>query len=124
MSDLYQQVLLEELANPQNKKVMEDADVSSHAVNASCGDDMTVFLKLNGNVITEVSWVGSGCAISQATMSLLSEEVKGKTVADVHTISQRDLEQLIGLEEKISVGRIKCLMLGLGAVKGCLIYIK
>lgn len=116
MSDLYQQVLLEELASPQNKYEMEDTDVSFHAVNASCGDDMTVFLKMDGRTITDISWIGSGCAISQATMSLLSEEIKGKTVENVENISQHDLEELIGIDE-ISVGRIKCLMLGLSAVK-------
>lgn len=120
MTDLYQQVLLEELSNPHNKQVMDDAAVTFHAVNASCGDDMTVFLKLNGDTVTDISWVGSGCAISQATMSLLSEELKGKTITNVQNITQKDLETLIGIEQ-ISVGRVKCLMLGLNAVTSALI---
>lgn len=119
MSDLYQQVLLEELQHPQNKYEMVDADVTFHANNASCGDDMTVFLKIDGNVISKITWIGSGCAISQATMSMISEELKGKTITDVSKIDQKYLEQLLGIEE-ISVGRIKCLMLGLSAVNGAL----
>ena len=119
MSDLYQQVLLEELSHPQNKGELADADVMFHAVNASCGDDMTVYLKLNNGMVEKVSWIGAGCAISQATMSLLSSELMGKTIVEVENIQQHDLEQLIGIEE-ISVGRIKCLMLGLNAVNGAL----
>lgn len=120
MSDLYQQVLLEEVARPQNKREMADADVSFHALNASCGDDMTVFVKLDGDRITDVSWMGSGCAISQASMSLLSAELPGKTVADVQEITRQDLEALIGVEE-VSVGRVKCLMLGWRAVQTAVI---
>jgi nitrogen fixation NifU-like protein len=115
MSDLYQQVLLEELDSPQNKGVMEHPDVLFHAVNASCGDDMTVYLAFEGQTVKDISWVGFGCAISQATMSLLSEEIKGKTRDEIGKISKHDLEKLIGIKE-ISTGRIKCLMLGLSAV--------
>jgi nitrogen fixation NifU-like protein len=116
MSDLYQQVLLEELAHPKNKGEIADADVIFHAVNASCGDDMIVYLKLDNTVVKDVKWSGSGCAISQATISLLSTEIIGKTIPEIFTITQQDLEQLIGVKE-ISVGRIKCLMLGLNAVQ-------
>lgn len=119
MSDLYQQVLLEELTNPQNKGELENANASFHAINASCGDDMTVYIKFDGDTIKKISWVGSGCAISQATMSLLSTEIQGKTAAEIFTIEQHDLEHLIGIKE-ISLGRVKCLMLGLNAVRGAL----
>lgn len=120
MSDLYQQVLLEELESPHNKGVMDDADMTFHSVNASCGDDMTVYLKLDGEMVTDISWVGFGCAISQATISLLSEEIKGKTIEEITAIGKHDLEKLIGIKE-ISTGRIKCLMLGLGAVNQALL---
>lgn len=119
MSDLYQQVLLEELSKPQNKRAMPNADATFHALNASCGDDMTVFLKFEEDTIIDLSWVGSGCAISQATMSLLSSEIKGKSRDEVQQISQSDLEELIGIST-ISPGRVKCLMLGLRAVQRAL----
>lgn len=122
MSDLYQQVLLEELESPQNKGVMEDPDVQFHAVNASCGDDMTVYLSFEGRTVKDITWVGFGCAISQATMSLLSEEIKGKTTDEIAEISKHDLEKLIGIKE-ISTGRIKCLMLGLSAVNQAILQI-
>ena len=116
MSDLYQQVLLEELSNPQNKGKISDADVSYRALNASCGDDMTVFIKFDGDrTIEDIKWQGSGCAISQATMSLLSDKVKGKPLKEVLELQQQDLEKLIGVDS-ISSGRIKCLMLGLSAI--------
>lgn len=119
MSDLYQQVLLEELSHPQNKGELPDADVQYRALNASCGDDMTVYLKFDGDVVSAIKWHGSGCAISQATMSLLSQELTGMTKKEIREIQQDNLEELIGVSS-ISSGRIKCLMLGLSAVQRAL----
>jgi nitrogen fixation NifU-like protein len=117
--DLYQELIIEELKHPQNKQILEDAAVSVHETNASCGDDMTVFLKFDasGQQIAEVGWQGSGCAISQAAMSLLSEKIIGMTVADVLQMQQTDLERLLGFDQPIAYGRVKCLLLGLQAVK-------
>jgi nitrogen fixation NifU-like protein len=64
-----------------------------------------------------VGWQGSGCAISQAAMSLLSEKIIGMTVADVLQMQQTDLERLLGFDQPIAYGRVKCLLLGLQAVK-------
>lgn len=119
MSDLYQAILLEELKKPQNKGDLVDANVTFNASNASCGDDMTVYLKIHDATLTDLKWQGKGCAISQATMSLLSAEIIGKRQDEISAIQQRDLEQLIGIEE-ISLGRVKCLMLGLRAVQQAL----
>ncbi len=117
--DLYQQTILEELKNPQNKGVIESADCTIHQTNASCGDDITVFINFDKTKekITEVSWTGNGCAISQSAMSFLSEKLLGMQVAAVKELTQSDVEELLGLEEPISYGRVKCLMLGLSAVQ-------
>jgi nitrogen fixation NifU-like protein len=124
--DLYQEAIIEELKHPQNKRVLTDAAVSVHETNASCGDDMTVFLKFDasGQQIAEVGWQGSGCAISQATMSLLSEKITQMRVSDVLTLQQSDLEALLGLEQPIAYGRVKCLLLGLQAVKKSIAHLE
>jgi nitrogen fixation NifU-like protein len=117
--DLYQEAIIEELRYPQNKRVLTDAAVSVHETNASCGDDVTVFLQFDatGERITAVGWQGSGCAISQATMSVLSEKITQMRVSDVLELQQSDLEALLGLEQPIAYGRVKCLLIGLHAVK-------
>lgn len=116
--DLYHQVILEELKHPQNKQVLENADVVIHETNSSCGDDITVFLNFDDSKkIKEVGWTGNGCAISQAAMSLLSEKIIGMNADDVLKLTQSDLEALLGLEQPIAYGRTKCLLLGLQAVQ-------
>jgi nitrogen fixation NifU-like protein len=120
--DLYKAVILEELESPQNKEVMADADCIKHTTNASCGDDVTVYIKLSADKtrIEKLTWMGSGCAISQATNSLLSEEVQGKHLSAVEALTQQDMEQLLGLDHPIAPGRIKCLLLGLKAIQDSL----
>lgn len=124
--DLYQEAILDELKQPQHKSVLADADVQVHETNASCGDEVTVFLKLSPDkkTITELTWQGSGCAISQAAMSLLAAELQGKVVAEVLSLQQADLEALLGLEQPIAYGRTKCLLLGLKATKAAVQQLK
>lgn len=117
--DLYQEAILEELRHPQNKGELADADVSLHETNASCGDDVTVFVKFDdsGERVADVRWLGQGCAISQASMSFLSEKLKGMTRLEVMALQQKDVEALLGLEQPIAYGRKKCLLLGLETVQ-------
>lgn len=118
MSDLYQEAILEELKNPQNYGELVDADSVVDETNASCGDAVTVFLKFDEkkSIVTDISWVGVGCAISQASVSLLSEKIKGMIIADILDLTQKDMEELLGIQE-ITMGRVKCMMLGLRAIQ-------
>ena len=120
--DLYKAVILEELESPQNKEVMADADCIKHTTNASCGDDVTVYIKLSADKtrIEKCTWAGSGCAISQAATSLLSQAIQGKLLTEVQSLTQQDMEQLLGLDHSIAPGRIKCLLLGLKAIQDSL----
>jgi nitrogen fixation protein NifU and related proteins len=79
---LYQEVILDHNKNPRNFKKIEDADCSVEGYNPLCGDHYTVFLKLNGEVISEIAFIGSGCAISKASASVMSTILKGKTRAE------------------------------------------
>lgn len=120
MSELYQEVLLEEAKHPQNQGQLLDADTVLTQTNASCGDQVTIYLKVDSQShrITDLKWEGQGCIISQAAMSLLSQVILERklTVSETNDFTQSDVEELLGIEE-ISPGRIKCLMLGVSAFK-------
>ncbi|MGE5686901.1 MAG: Fe-S cluster assembly sulfur transfer protein SufU [Gemmatimonadota bacterium] len=89
LSTLYQDVILEHNRSPRNFRRMEDADRHAEGRNPLCGDQITVWLKLDGDLITDVSFHGSGCAISKASASLMTGAVKGKTRAEVDRLFDR-----------------------------------
>lgn len=89
LSALYQDVILEHNRSPRNFRRMEDADRHAEGRNPLCGDQITVWLKLDGDVLTDVSFHGSGCAISKASASLMTGAVKGKTRAEVDRLFDR-----------------------------------
>lgn len=119
MDDLYQEIILDHYKNPHNVGSFSD-DHGVHKVdesNVGCGDEFQVALKLSvdSSIIEDIRWQGQGCAISTASMSALSDEIKGKSVEDVKKISSDNLLEFLGLDE-ITPAREKCLMLGLKAV--------
>lgn len=118
MSDLYQEIILEEYQHPHHFGELEQADVVWQEHNSSCGDQVTIFLKLNKekNQIEKMSWVGEGCAISKAAASLLSQQLQQKKVSDVLALEKKDIEALLGIDEVV-YGREKCLLLALEAVQ-------
>jgi nitrogen fixation NifU-like protein len=79
LAELYQNVILEHNRSPRNCRAMADADRQAQGDNPVCGDQLTVWLKLDGDVIEDVSFQGMGCAISRASASLMTAAVKGKT---------------------------------------------
>jgi len=84
--ELYQEVILDHNRSPQNFRVMENADRSVEGFNPLCGDHYTVFLKMNGETIEDVSFSGAGCAISKASASVMTSMVKGKTRAEAEQL--------------------------------------
>jgi nitrogen fixation protein NifU and related proteins len=82
LRELYQQVILDHNKNPRNYHEMDDATRRVEGYNPLCGDHYTVFVKLEGDTIREVSFTGSGCAISKASASVMSSTVKGKSTAE------------------------------------------
>jgi len=76
---LYEQVILEHNKKPRNFREMEDADHTIEAYNPLCGDQFTVYLKLDGDTVSDVSFMGSGCAISKASASLMTTLMKGQS---------------------------------------------
>jgi nitrogen fixation NifU-like protein len=86
LRELYQQVILDHNKNPRNFREMEDATSRVDGYNPLCGDHYTIFLKTEGETIAEVSFTGSGCAISKASASVMSSTVKGKSKAEAERL--------------------------------------
>jgi nitrogen fixation NifU-like protein len=82
LTELYQQVILDHSRKPRNFHVLPDANRSAEGNNPLCGDRFTVFLKLEDGIIRDISFQGSGCAISKASASMMTDQLKGKTVAE------------------------------------------
>jgi len=89
LKDLYQEVILDHNRNPRNFRELEGCTRKADGYNPLCGDRLTLFLHVDGDVITDATFKGTGCAISKASASLLTETVKGKTVAQAEALFRR-----------------------------------
>jgi nitrogen fixation NifU-like protein len=86
LRDLYQEIILEHNRNPRNFGVLEDADYTAHGHNPLCGDQVTIYLKMDGDYIKDIHFVGQGCAISKASASLMTTALKGKSREEAEAI--------------------------------------
>ncbi|HET9613867.1 MAG TPA: SUF system NifU family Fe-S cluster assembly protein [Candidatus Limnocylindrales bacterium] len=109
MDDLYRDYILEHYRRPHNFGVIDDPTASTEGSNPLCGDRITLQLGIRDGVVERVGFTGRGCAISQASASLLTDEIKGKPVTDVEAFRADDLLDLLGID--ISPARLKCAML-------------
>ena len=91
LRDLYQEVILDHNKHPHNFGELNGADRHADGFNPLCGDKLVVYVNLDGDTITDVRFEGSGCAISQASASLMTDSVKGKTLAEVRELFARFL---------------------------------
>jgi nitrogen fixation NifU-like protein len=89
LSDLYQEVILDHNRRPRNFRVLDQPSHHAEGYNPLCGDRLNLYLKVDGGVVTEVGFQGSGCAISRASASLMTDEVKGKPVGEVRALFER-----------------------------------
>lgn len=119
--NIYQEALIAESRNPQNSGLLEGADINHHETNASCGDEVTITLKFakDGQTVEQVGWEGHGCVVSQASMSVLSEKLKGASISQIKQWQKADLLPFFGMND-ISAGREKCFLMGLKAVQKAL----
>jgi nitrogen fixation NifU-like protein len=124
LRDLYQEVILDHNRRPRNFRVIDGATRTIEGRNPLCGDHLTLFLRVNGDVIEDASFQGSGCAISKASASLMTDSIKGKTIPEVEALfdavhrmvtargSDQDAERLGKLSVLAGVSefpvRIKC----------------
>lgn len=134
LDTLYQEVILDHYKHPQHKGLLSTYDAQVHHVNPSCGDEITLNLALENNFISSISWDGVGCSISQASVSIMSDLVIGKSVDEARVILDNFVELMQSkgvktgdptiLEDAVSLAgvskfpaRIKCALLGWMAYK-------
>ena len=94
LRELYQTTILDHNKKPRNFRVPEDANHEGHGHNPLCGDDITVHVTLEDGVVKDIGFQGTGCAISKASASLMTERVKGHTVAELDTMFE-DFHELV-----------------------------
>jgi nitrogen fixation NifU-like protein len=119
MDDFYRDYILDHYRSPRNFGTLEQPDVSAEDVNPLCGDQIRVELKLDDGKISDVRFSGKGCAISQASTSMLLETVKGMKLTDVAQLPKDAVLENVGIG--ISPTRMKCAMLGLRVLKSAAI---
>jgi nitrogen fixation NifU-like protein len=111
MDDLYRDEILEHYRNPHNFGTLAEPDVTFEGANPLCGDRLTLSLKFADGNVSEVAFTGRGCAISQASASMLTDEIKGRPIAQVDALTNQDVLDNLGIE--ISPARLKCALLSI-----------
>jgi nitrogen fixation NifU-like protein len=117
MDDMYREIILEHYKRPHNAGTLEHPDISHEDSNPLCGDRVRIDLQVQSGIITDIRFQGRGCAISQASASLLTDEIKGKPVEAVTAFSKDDMLDLIGIPLDKNPVRIKCALLALKTLK-------
>lgn len=112
---IYREVILEHYRNPSNRGTLDPADFSYEDVNPMCGDEIRIDVRVADDCVSEIRFSGRGCAVSQASASILTEMAEGKSLAEVKAIAKDDLLDEIGIP--VSPARMKCAMLGLKVLK-------
>jgi nitrogen fixation NifU-like protein len=112
---IYQDLILDHYRNPRNQGEMKNATHSAKASNPTCGDTLGMQILVKNGIIENVKFSGSGCAISQASASLLTEYVKGKPAEEALALEPKDVLELLGVT--LSPTRLKCALLSLETLK-------
>jgi nitrogen fixation NifU-like protein len=137
LGGLFQEVILEHYKRPRNRGALENADATVHMTNPTCGDEIHLGLRVDDGRIAEVKFLGEGCSISQASASMMTQILVGKTTAEARQLADRFTEMMHGDAEaamdralgdmralagvaKFPV-RVKCALLGWNAVEEALI---
>jgi len=117
VEDLYREVILDHYKNPRGHGVIEDADATAEGMNPLCGDEVSIYVQFapDGETIDEVKFSGRGCAISQASTSMLMEMAKGKTAQEIAELPKEELLEEIGIP--LTPVRLKCAILGLTTLR-------
>ncbi len=119
MDDLYRAEILEHYRHPHNFGTLEHPDVTQEGSNPLCGDRLTLMLDIDEQgKVTEVAFTGRGCAISQASASMLTDRIRGLSLAEVSKIGRQDVIDELGIE--ISPARLKCALLSVDTLRRAL----
>jgi len=119
MDDLYRDEILEHYRNPHNFGTLDEPDAVSEGANPLCGDRITLMLGISETgSVEEVAFTGRGCAISQASASMLTDEIKGRQLDEISRLGRDEVLQSLGIE--ISPARLKCALLSLQTLRSAL----
>lgn len=116
MDNLYRDFILEHYRNPHNKGILDPHDLHFADSNPTCGDEMSMTLRLDGERIEDVAFDGRGCAISQASASILTDELRGMTVEQVREMDPAMVLEALGVP--IGPARLKCALLSYKVLQG------
>ncbi|MBI2583751.1 MAG: SUF system NifU family Fe-S cluster assembly protein [Candidatus Aenigmarchaeota archaeon] len=115
MDPMYREIILDYYRNPRNKGKAEHAEIGAKDVNTLCGDVIEITARVDNGKIAEIKFDGKGCAISQASASMLTELVEGKKIEEAAKMQKQELLDALGIE--LSASRIKCALLGFKVMK-------
>jgi len=115
MSSIYQDIILDHYRNPRHHGTLEHPTHRSHALNVSCGDKLQMDIIIKNDIILHVKFSGVGCAISQASATLLTETIAKKSVTEALALEPKDVLALLGVP--LSPSRVKCALLSLETLK-------
>jgi nitrogen fixation NifU-like protein len=103
LEDLYREVILDHYRSPRNKGHLDSPDAVAQGVNPLCGDEITIELGFEGDLVSQIAIDGQGCSISQSSASMMTEAIKGKTRAEIETLTQR-FRDMMSLDGETDIG--------------------
>ena len=115
-ADIYREIILDYYRNPRNYGKITDPDISQRDSNPLCGDELEMHINIKDDKVADVKFTGKGCAISQASASMLTELIMGKDFEYVKKLTKEDILDNLGLHE-LGPARIKCALLSLKVLK-------
>lgn len=115
MDDLYKELIIDHYQHPHNHGTLPDATNTYEDSNPLCGDRIRMEMKIQDGIVTDIKFTGKGCAISQASASMLTDEVKGKSLQDLKNIDKQTVLDMLGIP--LGPSRVKCALLPLKVMK-------
>jgi nitrogen fixation NifU-like protein len=109
--DIYREEFMEIYKNPMNEGILDSPSIVEHGVNEACGDEMDLYLKIEGDTIIDSSFKAQSCSVGIVASAIITDEIKGKKISEVKNFSKEDLLKLIGVN--LTTSRIKCATLPL-----------
>lgn len=120
--EIYKENIIDHYKNPRNKKELSQYTCNRTEANPLCGDKISIYLHISTGKVADVSFQGHGCAISQASASLLTDQIKGKDLSTVRSLTEKDIQSLLGIP--LSPIRMNCAVLSLKTIHKALEELK
>lgn len=116
--DISTEILLDHYRNPHNYGQIEGASEKLIEFNPVCGDTVQITVKIEGDVVSDIKFIGRGCSVSQGSASMLTDKVKGMALEEIKKINEEDILNMLGM--KLGPSREKCALLSLNALHKCI----